>query len=101
MSIHCANRVWTYSDQEGSALLLLLALADYADENGFAFPGQGLLATKARLCVRQTRRLLAGLQAAGELLILDRPGRSNLYVVLAGASRQALAAAVSPPPAAG
>jgi hypothetical protein len=94
MSIHCANRVWEYSAQEGNALLLLLALADYADENGFAFPGQETLAAKTRLGVRQTRRHLAALQAAGELLILDRPGRSNLYVVLAGASHQALAAAL-------
>ena len=94
MSIHCASRVWELSAQEGSALLLLLALADYADENGFAFPGQKTLADRARLCVRQTRRLLAGLQAAGELLILDRPGRGSLYVVLTGARRQALAAAL-------
>ena len=92
MSIHCLNRVWDHSNQKGSALLLLLAIADYADENGFAFPGLAALAARIRMSRRQTMRLLARLEEAGELLVLHRPGRGNLYVVRTGAGREALAA---------
>jgi hypothetical protein len=53
MSIHCANRVWEHSTQKDNALLLLLALADCADEHGFAFPGQETLTAQTRLSVRQ------------------------------------------------
>jgi hypothetical protein len=94
MSIHCTNRVWTHSTQRGAALFLLIAIAGYADDDGFAFPGQRTLAAKTRMSVRHTRRLLAALQASGELLVLDRPGRGSLYVVLPGADPQALAAAL-------
>lgn len=94
MSIHCTKRIWDHATQGGPALLLLLALADYADADGFAFPGQHSLAAKVRLSVRHTRRLLAALRANGHLLILDRPGRSSLYVILTGTDRHSLAAAL-------
>jgi hypothetical protein len=42
-------------------------------------------------------RLLTRLQKAGELLVLHHPGWGDLYVVRTGASREALAAAPSPP----
>jgi hypothetical protein len=76
LSIHCTKRIWDHATQGGPALLLLLALADYADADGFAFPGQRSLAAKVHL------------------LILDRPGRCSLYVILTGTDRQSLAAAL-------
>ena len=94
MSIHCMNRVWEHSGQSGSARLLLIALADYADENGFAWPGLETLARKTLLSSRHLSRLVARLQAAGELLVLRRRGRSHLYVVLSGARAHHLDAAL-------
>jgi hypothetical protein len=55
MSIQCTNRVWTHSTQRGAALLLLVAIAGYADDHGFAFPGQRTLAARTRMSVRHTR----------------------------------------------
>ena len=67
----------------------MLAIADYADEDGFAFPGLAALAEKVRKSRRQARRLLACLEESGELLVLRREGRGNLYVVRTAAGREA------------
>ena len=91
----CMTRVWKYSNQKGSPLLLLLAIASHADDNGFAFPSLRALAARIRMSRRQTMRLIARLEDAAELLVLRQPGRGNLYVVRTGASRQALAAALA------
>ena len=94
MSIHCTSRVWEHSSQKGSPFILLLAIANYADENGFAFPGLATLATRIRMSRRQTMRLVARLEGAGELLVLRREGRGNLYIVRTAAGREALSAAL-------
>jgi len=101
MSIPCMQRVWEHSSQKGAALLLLVAIADYATcfrltktGNGIAFPGLQTLARKTRMSVRHTSRLVAGLQSAGELLVLPRPGRGHLTIVLSGTDRELLAAAL-------
>ncbi len=61
--------VWKRSRQSGSALLLLLALADYADDAALAWPRVETLAAKARLRERHARRLLRQLEEAGEISI--------------------------------
>lgn len=94
MSNRCMNRVWELSKQRGMALFLLIAIADFADDNGFAFPRFDTLAAKIRMSKRQTIRIVANLEAAGELLVFKRHNRSNLYVVLAGTARERLAAAL-------
>lgn len=93
MSIACMTRVWENSAADGSRLLLLLAIADHADNNGFAFPGIERLATMIRRSERQTRRLISDLEESGELLVMKRPGRFHLYIVLLGATSEHLAAA--------
>jgi hypothetical protein len=55
------NRVWNYSKQAGSPLLVLIALADEADDEGFCYPGVPRIARKTRLSDRQVRRILNGL----------------------------------------
>jgi DNA-binding MarR family transcriptional regulator len=94
MNEHCSHRVWEDSNQKGAALLLLLAIAHEADPSGFASPTLQALARKIRMSVRHTSRLVAGLQSAGELLVLPRPGRRHLFIVLTGTNRQLLAAAL-------
>jgi Helix-turn-helix domain len=86
MSIHVMSRVWECSTQAGGSLLVLLAIADFADDEGLAFPSIGTLARKARLSPRQVQRVLAELVAAGELEIEHGHGRhgSHLYRVTIG-----------------
>jgi DnaD/phage-associated family protein len=52
---------------KGSALLLLLAIADFADDDGVAFPGTSTLAEKIRMSERQVVRLRQMLYESGEL----------------------------------
>jgi Helix-turn-helix domain len=66
------SRLWTDSPHKGSELLLLLAVADNANDDGVAWPSQETLAAKTRLSVRQVRRLTDLLVKAGALTIEDR-----------------------------
>ena len=76
--------VWDNSKAEGTALLLLLAIADYANEDGEAWPAVATLAHKIRLSERQTQYILKQLVASGELEIEVKAGRkhTNLYRIL-------------------
>jgi DNA-binding MarR family transcriptional regulator len=47
--------------------LVLILLADWADETGLAWPKQSTLADKARLSIRHLRRVLDELEAEGYL----------------------------------
>lgn len=86
MSIKIMSRVWEKSKQGGSQLLLLLAIADNANDSGFAWPGQEYLAKKIRMNKRSIPRLAKKLHEVGELYIVDRSnqGKSNQYIVTTG-----------------
>ena len=90
MSVLVTGTVWKTSRQTGSALLLLLAIADIADDEGVAWPGINRLAEKTRLDKRTVYRLLSKLQAEGELEISSGRGRrhTNHYRVLYVAENQ-------------
>jgi len=83
MSIKVMSRVWEESAQKGSALLLLLALADHAADDGYCWPNVTTLAKKIRLSVRTVYRLTDALEGAGELVVV-RHNRNNRYVVRLG-----------------
>lgn len=80
MSISHMNLVWKHSTQGGTRRLLILAIADYADDSGFAWPGQVALARKCKVSRRQVIRLISDVEAAGELLVVRRK-RGNRYAV--------------------
>lgn len=85
MSNKCSNHVWQNSKQRGSALVVLLALADMANDDGECYPGKSKLSEKCRLTVRNLTQTLRGLEAAGELSIIRRRvgnfNRSNIYKI--------------------
>lgn len=78
--------VWESSKQKGTALLLLLAIADYANDGGAAWPAVGTLAKKIRMSERYTQMLIADLVKAGEISISDQTSRygTNTYTILQG-----------------
>ena len=83
MSIQVMSRIWAESHQRGGSLLVLLAIADFANDEGCAFPSVHTLANKSRLSESQVHHILRGLQISRELRI-DRnagPHRSNIYRV--------------------
>jgi hypothetical protein len=83
MSISVMASVWDESSLSGTELLLLLAIADFADERGIAYPSVATLARKIRMSDRNVRYLLTNLVESGELEI-DRnagPKGCNLFRV--------------------
>jgi hypothetical protein len=86
MSIKIMNRVWSDSKQKGSALLLLLAIADNCNDDGIGFPGIAYLANKTRMSDRQTQRLIQYLDSTNELAVVWAAGRgkSHFFYVLSG-----------------
>ncbi len=69
MSIKVMTAVWDYSTHKGSELLLLLALADFAHDDGSGiFPSVETMKHKTRLAERSVRYILRTLEASHELV---------------------------------
>ncbi|QND22555.1 hypothetical protein HB774_24085 [Rhizobium leguminosarum bv. viciae] len=77
MSIKVMSIVWSRAPVQGGDLLMLLALADNADENGVAFPAVPYLASKARMTERNVQLCLRKLQRDGFIQIVPRAGPSG------------------------
>jgi hypothetical protein len=84
MSIQVWNRVWDHSTARTGELLVLLAIADHANDRGLAWPGIESLALKTRQTPRHLTRCLKRLSTAGELVIHAQcgPHGTNRYQVL-------------------
>lgn len=87
MSIKIMSNVWQSADADGGTLLVLLALADFANDDGECWPSVRTLSKKARLSERQTQYAITDLIDAG---VVERdlnagPHHSNLYRVIGGA----------------
>lgn len=90
MSIKVQAQLWDHSAHDGSKLLLLLAIADFADDDGYAWPSVDTLAQKMRMGRRNVQYLVRELVESGELEIADEGGgrgRTHLYRVLVGQER--------------
>lgn len=101
MSIEVMTRVWANSKQKGSALLLMVSIADYANEKGVAYPSIETLARKVRMSERNVQLLLRKLEEAGELDIKPNAGPSgcNLYrIVVDEDNARKGGEKISPPP---
>ena len=84
MSVRTMARVWADSKHSGSRLLMLLAIADFADDEGNAYPSVATLAVKCRMKPRNANVILAALRASGELQVLENEGPrgTNRYHVV-------------------
>ena len=84
MSIRLMNQCWLHSRSKGGSLLVLLAIADFSNDEGFAYPSIATLARKARLTPRNTQRTIRRLVACGELEVADGDGphRTHLYRIV-------------------
>jgi hypothetical protein len=80
-------RVWSQSQRKDGELLVMLALADFANDAGESWPSIPTLAQKARLTERQTRRVLSKLETVGEIRRIRSNGgrnrRSHYFITLA------------------
>lgn len=92
MSIRIMSHVWEHSAQSSGTLLVLLAIADFADDTGRAFPSVATLARKSRLSERQVQRVIAALVSAGELRVRtgEGPHGTHLFQVVVPTPRQSV-----------
>lgn len=74
MSVRSMARVWAESSHAGTELLMLLAIADFADDDGRAYPAVATLAAKCRMTPRNANYILAVLQESGELEVRANQG---------------------------
>lgn len=85
MSIKALNHVIERSKQKGTRLLCLLALGNYADDSGWAYPGMDSIARFARTNRRNAIRYIQDAESDGELRVYERlddrlgDNMSNLY----------------------
>lgn len=104
MSIRVMSAVWEHSEAEGVELLVLLAIADCAsDDGGNAWPSIATLSRKTRVSARTVQRAIRTLEARGEMVVQLNAGMrgANVYKVTT-APRQAVtpeAPAPEPTPA--
>lgn len=85
MSVRVMSAVFDLDGLQPASKLLLLVLADHADDYGRCWPSRNRVAEKAGVTGRTVTRMLEGLAAAGFLEVENRPGRTHLYRVLPGA----------------
>ncbi|SEA76567.1 hypothetical protein SAMN05444680_103486 [Variovorax sp. YR216] len=78
------KRVWEQSQHSGAHLLMMLAIADFADDQGRAYPAVGTLAGKCRVKPRAANYTIADLRDSGELEVKVGcgPRGANLYRIL-------------------
>jgi hypothetical protein len=83
MSIKIMADVWSNGPTDKAQLLVLLALADFADDNGSCWPSVAAVGVKARMSERNARRVIRDLEAAGHLSVVTGGGRfgCSQYVV--------------------
>jgi len=86
MSVRTMARVWDHSTHAGTELLMLLAIADFADDEGNAYPAVPTLAAKCRMSPRNANFILSALRESGELEVRanEGPRGTNRYKVVTG-----------------
>ncbi len=89
MGIEHLAAVWDHSNQSGSSLVVLLAVASYSDQRGEWIADQATLQRRARLSRRRVQQILDELVTAGELVVVPGDGRGHhsTYRLTIGAER--------------
>lgn len=84
MSFKVTNWVWNRSESRNGARLVMLALADRADDNGCSWPSIDDLAERTKLTPRAVQKGIATLVEIGELEVENGGGRhrSNRYRII-------------------
>ena len=86
MSIAATKLVWETSKAAGTPRLVMLAIADNANSDGYAWPGIKTMAEMCNCSERQVTRIVAELEASGELYVERGVGRKNYtrYLITLG-----------------
>ncbi len=85
MSIRVMAQIWDFGPEDRSELLVLLALADFANDEGECWPSMVGVAQKSRMTERGAQKIVRRLEEDGWLQIDTGGGRGgkNRYRILA------------------
>jgi len=81
MSIKIMTAVWDREDLSSTQKLVLLALADWANDEGLCWPSINRLATKASLTSRAVQKTIRSLEKVGFIRREEVLGKGNRYWV--------------------
>lgn len=87
MSNKALTYVWNNSKQTGSARVLMLAIADMANDDGECYPGTAKLAEKVLCSDRNLQKLVDKCETDGELMVIENGGTktkhgwTNRYII--------------------
>ena len=92
--------IWDNQDPQltGSRLVIMLCLADHADDNDECWLSIARIAELARITPANVTRHIKELEAAGYLIVTRTSGTHNIYVVSATAQPQCPPAPMSSDP---
>ncbi|RJL09427.1 helix-turn-helix domain-containing protein [Paracoccus siganidrum] len=77
MSVYCASLAWRHGPEDRNDLLVLLAIADFADDDGYCWPSVKTLAAKARMTERGVQKIIRRLEVQGYVSVETGTGRKN------------------------
>lgn len=85
MSNYALTWVWKYAPvTDPTCMLVLLSLADQANDDGYCWPAVRSTARRCRISERQVQRWLNDLSDKGLLEVRHRPGTSSMYRLVGG-----------------
>ena len=82
MSVKVMSLVWDHGPESSTDRFVLLALADYADDNGECWPAIATLARKCQISERTVIRAINRLRSDGYLVRSKRQSTSNYYTIV-------------------
>jgi len=87
MSNKALGFIFEHSNTKGSARVLMLAIADMANDEGECYPGRAYLAAKVNVSERQLTTLIRDCEELGELRVFqrsqsDEDNRTNKYYIV-------------------
>lgn len=82
MSIKLMSAVWERSDISSTQKLVLLALADWANDDGLCWPSIDRLAQKTGMAGRSVQRIIRDLEQTGLVKRDEVVGKGNRYWIL-------------------
>ena len=99
MSIKVTSLVWKHGPRDHATFVVLLALADFADNAGECWPGVDLIASSGRMSKRNVLRALQWLETYGWITVSrkSRDHKGNTYRIVL--SKLVSGVKVSPNPA--
>jgi hypothetical protein len=81
MSIDVMSAVWKLKDLADSEMLILLAMADWADKEGICWPSIAQLADKTNKSERTIQGAIKAIVSKGHLTRVENPGKGCKYIV--------------------